>query len=124
MFRNLKKGGERGNFIKEIRNSEKTQTETPRFKNSFGTVLNNGNNIATLLKYKFLALGDYFGKKEQNQFCNNARATVTNLYSSIRQPRRYLIYSLIQMLKNDPLWKKQSIIHSSLGFKRRKRAHS
>ena len=50
---------------------KKTQTEIQRLKNSFGTVLTNGNDIANLLNYKFSALVDYFSKKEQYQFCNN-----------------------------------------------------
>ena len=33
--------------------------------------MTNGNDIANLLNYKFLVLGEYFGKKEQYQFCNN-----------------------------------------------------
>ena len=46
----------------------KKQTEIPRLKNSFGTALTNGNDLANLLNYKFSALG----KKEEYQFCNNA----------------------------------------------------
>ena len=72
VFQKLKSARKRWNFINEIRNSEKTQTEIPRLKNSFGTVSTNGNDIANLLNYKFSALGKYFGKKEQYQFCNNA----------------------------------------------------
>ena len=72
VFQNLKSARERRNFINEIRNCQKTQTEIPRLRNSFGTVLTNGNDIANLLNYKFSALGEYFGKKEQYQFCNNA----------------------------------------------------
>ena len=72
VFQNFKSAGERWNFINEIRNSEKTKTEIPRHKNSFGTVLTNGNDIANLLNYIISALGVYFGKKEQYQFCNNA----------------------------------------------------
>ena len=71
VFQNLKSARERWNFINEIRNCEKTQSEIPRLKNSFGTVLTKGNDIANLLNYKFSALGEYFGKKEQYQFCNN-----------------------------------------------------
>ena len=62
MFQNLKSAREKWNFINEIRKSEKTQTELPRLKNSFGTFLTNGNDIANLLNYKFSALGEYFGK--------------------------------------------------------------
>ena len=40
--------------------------------NSFGTVLTNGNDNANLLNYKFSAIGENFGKKEQYQFCKNA----------------------------------------------------
>ena len=68
VFQNLKSARERWNFINEIKNCEKTQTEIPKLKNSFGTVLTNGNNIANLLNYKFSALGEHFGKKEQYQF--------------------------------------------------------
>ena len=68
VFQNLKSARERWNFINEIKNCEKTQTEIPKLKNSFGTVLTNGNNIANLLNYKFSALGEYFGKREQYQF--------------------------------------------------------
>ena len=50
----------------------KKQTQIPRYKNNFGTDLTNGNDIANLLNYKCSALGEYFGKKEQYQFCNNA----------------------------------------------------
>ena len=57
VFQNLKSARVRWNFINEIRNCEKLQTEIPRLKNSFGTVLTNGNDIANLLKYKFSALG-------------------------------------------------------------------
>ena len=64
MFQNLKSARERWNFINEIRNCEKTQTEIPRLKNSFGTVLTNRNDTAKL-NYKFSTLGEYFGKKEQ-----------------------------------------------------------
>ena len=71
MFQNLKSARERWNFINEIRNCEKTQTEIPRLKNSFGTVLTNGNNIPNILNYKFSPLGEYFGEKEQYQFRNN-----------------------------------------------------
>ena len=71
VFQNLESARERWNFIIEIRNCEKTQTEIPNFRNSFGTVLTNGNAIANLLNYKFSALGEYFGKKEQYQFCIN-----------------------------------------------------
>ena len=63
VFQNLKSARERWKFINEIKNCEKTQTEIPRLKNSFVTVLNNGNDIANLLNYKFSALGKYFGKK-------------------------------------------------------------
>ena len=68
VFQKLKIAKEMWNFINEIRNCEKRQTEIPRLKNSFGTVLTNGNDIANLLNYKFSALGEYFGKKEQYQF--------------------------------------------------------
>ena len=70
VFQNLKNARERWNFINEIRNCEKIQTEIPRLKNSFRTVLTNGNDIANL-NYKFSALGEYFVKKEQYQFRNN-----------------------------------------------------
>ena len=70
VFQNLKSTKERWIFINESRNSEKTQTEIPRLKNSFGTVLTNGIDIANL-NYNFSALGEYFGKKEQYLFCNN-----------------------------------------------------
>ena len=63
VFQNLKSAQERWNFINEIRKCEKTQTEIPRLKISFGTVLTNGKDIANLLNYKFSALGEYFGKK-------------------------------------------------------------
>ena len=72
VFQNLKSAQERWNIINEIRNSEKTQTETPRLKNSFETVLTNGNDIANLLNYNFSELGEYFGEKEEYQVCNNA----------------------------------------------------
>ena len=49
VIQNLKSAKERWNFINEIRNCEKTQTEIPRLKNSFGTVLTNGIVIANLL---------------------------------------------------------------------------
>ena len=63
VFQNLNSARERWNFINETRNCEKRQTEIPRLKNNFGTVLTNGNDIANLLNYKFSALGEYFGKK-------------------------------------------------------------
>ena len=81
VFQNLKSARERWNFINEIRNCEKTQTEIPRLKNSFGTVLTNGTDIANLLNYKFSALGEYFGKKNNLNFVIIRHATVTNLYS-------------------------------------------
>ena len=58
MFQNLKSARETWNFINEIKNSEKTQTEISRLKNSFGTVLTDGNDIANLLNYKLSALGE------------------------------------------------------------------
>ena len=70
VFRKLKIAREMWNFINEIRNCEKRQTEIPKLKNSFGTVLTNGNDIANLLNYKFSALGEYFGLKEQYRFRN------------------------------------------------------
>ena len=71
VFQNLKSSRERWNFINEIRYSEKTQTEIPRLTNIFGTVLTNENDIANLRNYKFSALGENFGRKEQYQFCSN-----------------------------------------------------
>ena len=71
VFQNLKSASERWNFVNKIRICEKMQTEIPRLKNSIGTVTTNGNDIANLLNYKLSALGEYFGKKEHYQFCNN-----------------------------------------------------
>ena len=68
VFQNLKSVRERWNFVNEFRNCEKKEREIPRLKNSFGRVLTNGNDIANLLNYKFSALGEYFGKKEQYHF--------------------------------------------------------
>ena len=79
VFQNLKSAREKWNFINEIRNAEKTQTEIPRLKNSFVTNLTNGNDISNLLNCKFSAFGEYFGRKEQYQFCNNA-ARLTNKF--------------------------------------------
>ena len=61
---------EKGGILPTKSESVKKHTEIPRLKNSFRTVLTNGNDIANLLNYKFSALGEYFGKKEQYQFCD------------------------------------------------------
>ena len=85
VFQNLKCARKRWNFINEIRNCEKTQTEKPRLKNSFGTVLTNGNDIANILNYKLSALGEYFDlKKNSINSVIMQHATLTNLYSGIR----------------------------------------
>ena len=94
VFQISKSARERLNSINEIRICEKTQTEKPRLKNSFGTVLTNGNDIANLLNFKFSALGKYFGKNEQYQFCNNARHSNKFVFR-YTTTRRYLIYSTI-----------------------------
>ena len=92
VFPNLKSARERWNFINEIRNSETTQTAISRLKNSFGTVLTNGNDIANLLKYKLSALlVNILVKKNSINSVKMRHATVTNLYLGIKQPSRYLI---------------------------------
>ena len=88
VFQNLKSARERWNLINEIRNCQKTQTEIPRLINSFETVLTNGNDIANLLNYKFSALGDYFGKKEQYQFRYTTTKEIFDIlnYLNVKKP--------------------------------------
>ena len=98
---------EKGGILSTKSETVKKQTEIPRLKNSFGTVLTNGNDIANLLNYKFSALGEYFGKKEQYQFCNNAarhsnkfifRHTTTkkifDILNNLNVKNRWVDYSL------------------------------
>ena len=66
----------------------------PGLKNSFATVLTNGNDIANLLKYKILALGEYFVKKERHQFCNNAARHSNNFIF------RYITKEIFDKLNN------------------------
>ena len=56
----------RWKFIQDLRNQEKTQTRIQSLLNSFGDKITKPMEIANLLNYRFLTLGEFIGLQQTN----------------------------------------------------------